>query len=448
MQFRRLLSLAAVLYAAALMHIAAPGLAQQQPTGGGAAARPKVILISLDGFPAFALDDPKLPAPTLRRLMRDGASAIMTTVNPTVTWPNHTTMVTGVRADEHGLLANGTIMRTGSWPPVRVEPYLEKRKMVRAATIYDAAHQAGLTTAHVDWVAINEAPTITWAFREWASADGPLEREMIERGAITAAELEDFTRANILYRDQIWTRAGEYLIKQHQPDLLLFHLLSLDSEHHQYGPNTPAGRTAMAFLDSCVEKLVRAVKEAGLAERTTFLIVSDHGFKAYRHQIRPAVALQAAGLGDKVYVLPEGGTAFVYFKEGEDAASLAGKVREALAGVEGIDRVIDAADYAALGLPRPERDAQFGQLLLAAKDGYAFSGATGGPVTAAMAQAGGSHGYLASELDMNAIFIASGRGVRAGGRLGLISNLDIAPTIARLLGVELQGAKGRALPLE
>ena len=89
--------------------------------------QPKVIVISLDGFPAFALDDPKLPIPTLRKLMANGISGPMTAINPTVTWRNHTTMVTGVRADEHGLLANGAIMRTGAWPPVKVEPLAPKR---------------------------------------------------------------------------------------------------------------------------------------------------------------------------------------------------------------------------------------------------------------------------------------------------------------------------------
>jgi CubicO group peptidase (beta-lactamase class C family)/predicted AlkP superfamily pyrophosphatase or phosphodiesterase len=406
--------------------------------------RGKVILISLDGFPAYALDDPKLPIPTLRKLMRDGVGAPMTAINPTVTWPNHTTMVTGVRADEHGLLANGTIVRTGAWPPVKVDPMIDKDKMVHVPTVYDAAHQAGLTTAQVDWVAINNAPGITWAFREWADADGPLEREMIAKGAITAADVDAFTKSNILHRDQIWTRAGVYLIKEHQPDLLLLHLLSLDSEHHQYGPNTLAGRTAMAFLDSCVEKLVTAVREAGLEGRTTFLIVSDHGFKAYKSQIRPAAALAAAGLGDKVYVLPEGGTAYVYASDPE----LIPRVRQILQGVEGIDKVIGVDEYAALGLPRPERDPQFGQLLLAAKDGYSFSGATGGPVTAAVPQAGGSHGYLASESDMNPIFIASGRGVRAGGKLTQVSNLELAPTIAQLLGVSLPTAKAKPIPLQ
>ena len=411
------------------------------------ATHAKVVVISLDGFPAYALEDPKLPIPTLRELIRHGVSAPMTAINPTVTWPNHTTMVTGVRADEHGLLTNGTIVHTGSWPPVKVEPLIEKEKMVHVPTVYDAAYAAGLTTAQVDWVAINNARTITWAFSEWASANGPLEREMLAKGVITASDLQGFEKANILFRDQIWTRAAAYLIKQHQPDLLLFHLLSLDSTHHEYGPNTLAGRAAIAFLDSCVEKIVAAVHEAGLASQTTFLIVSDHGFKAYTKIVRPGNALDAAGLKGKVQVLPEGGTAFVYFDPAQ-AVQLLPQARRALEGVEGIDRVIGVDEYAALGLPRPDQDPQFGQLLLSAKSGYSFSGATGGPVTAEAPQLSGSHGYLASDPDMNPIFIASGAGVRAGVKLDRVSNIDLAPTIARLLGVSLPTAKGRPITLK
>lgn len=410
--------------------------------------RNKVILISLDGFPGYALKDPKLPIPTLRKLIANGTTATMLDINPTVTWPNHTTMVTGVRADEHGLLANGSIKRTGAWPPVKVEPMIVKEQMVKVPTVYDAAHNAGLTTAHVDWVAIEKAPTITWAFREWAALDGPLEQEMVAKGAITKDDLDSFSRSNIVFRDQIWTKAGEYLIRNHQPDLLLFHLLTGDSVQHAQGPNTLAARTAYAFLDSCVEKLVAAVKDAGLADRTTFFVVSDHGFKAYTKQIRANNALQAAGLDKQVYVLPEGGTAFVYFEPVTDAAKLLPQARKAFEGVEGISQILGVEDYASLGLPHPDKDPQFGHLLLAAKDGYAFSGATGGPVTAAVPQQGGSHGYLASESEMNPIFIASGRGVKPGVQLGTVSNLDLAPTIAKLLGVSLPTAKGKVLPLQ
>lgn len=416
------------------------------PGAPAPAAKPKVIVISLDGFPAYALSDPRLPIPTLRKLMSKGVTATMTGVNPSVTWPNHTAMVTGVDASRHGVLANGTITRTGAWPPVKVEPLLEQRKMVHARTIYDAAFEAGLTTAQIDWVAINNAPTITWAFSEWASASGPLEREMIAKGAVTAEELTDFPKANILYRDQMWTRAAEYLIRHHQPDLLLYHLLSLDSVHHQNGPNTLAGRAAMAFLDSCVEKVVRAVEESGTAGNTTFLIVSDHGFKAYTKQIRATNALQAAGLGDKVYVLPEGGTAFVYLADPK-ATALLPKVREVLGGLDGVAGVYGATDYAGLGLPTPDQDPQFGELLLAAKSGYSFSGATGGPVTAEVPQAAGSHGYLVSDPEMQCIFVAAGRGVSPGTKLERVSSLDIAPTIARLLGIQFPSAKGKAIVL-
>lgn len=408
----------------------------------------KVILISLDGFPGYSLKDPKLPIPTLRKLIANGTSAPMLGINPTVTWPNHTAMITGVRADEHGLLANGTIKRTGAWPPVKVDPMVPKEQMVKVPTVYDAAHRAGLTTAQVDWVAIEKAPTITWAFREWAGLDGPLELEMLAKGALTKDDLDNFSRANIVFRDQIWTKAGAYLIRTHQPDLLLFHLLTGDSEQHAYGPDTLASKTALAFLDSCVEKLVAAVNDAGLASRTTFLIVSDHGFKAYHKQIKPTVALKAAGLDKQVYVLPEGGTAFVYLDSPANAATLVPQIRKALAGVEGIASISGVEDYPALGLPHPEKDPQFGHLLLAASDGYSFSGATGGPVTAEVLQQGGSHGYLASESDMNPIFIASGRGVRPGVDLGTVSNIDIAPTIAKLLGISFPTAKGRAIQLQ
>jgi predicted AlkP superfamily pyrophosphatase or phosphodiesterase len=371
----------------------------------------------------------------------------MATVNPTVTWPNHTTMVTGVRADQHGLLTNGAITPTGVWPPVKVEPMIEKERMVHVPTVYDAAYKAGLTTAQVDWVAINQAPTITWAFNEWASADGPVEREMIRKGVIAASDLEHFTKSNILFRDQIWTTAAVHLIGEHTPNLLLFHLLSLDSVHHTYGPGTLAATSAIAFLDSCVARVVEAVRAAGKGQSATFLVVSDHGFKRYTKEIRPGAAFATAGLTGKAYVLPEGGSAYVYFDRSQ-APALAPKAIEALAGVEGIDKIIGPDGFAALGLPQPEQEPQMYHLLLTAKDGYAFTGATGGPVTAAVAQQAGGHGYLASDPDMDAIFIASGYGVRSGARLDRIANLDVAPTIAKLLGIVLPTSKARLIPLQ
>src|SRR6185312_1631188 len=330
----------------------------------------KVVVISLDGFPANALDDPKLPIPTLRKLIASGTGGPMLSINPTITWPNHTTMVTGVGADTHGLLVNGAIVRTNAWPPIKVDATVDKVKLVKSPTVYDAAHQAGLTTAQVDWVAIKNAPTINWAFPEQATPDGALEKEMLSKGVVSAADMADFSKANIIFRDQIWTRAAAYIIREHKPDLMLFHLLTLDATQHSYGPGSLAARDAMGFLDSCVEKIVDAVREAGMTNQTTFLVVSDHGFKAFNKQIRATNALAAAGLDKKVYVLPEGGAGFVYIED----PSVTNKAREVLGAIEGVEHVYTPADYATLGLPRPDQDPQFGQLFITAKTGYSFAG--------------------------------------------------------------------------
>jgi hypothetical protein len=143
-------------------------------------------------------------------------------------------------------------------------------------------------------------------------------------------------------------------------------------------------------------------------------------------------------------VIPEGGTAMIYVPD----KSLIPQAAKALEGVEGVGKVVGADGFAAMGLPTLDKDPQMSQLLLTAKDGYSFSGATGGPVTAAVPQQRGSHGYVASDPDLDALFIASGYGVRAGSLPATISNIDVAPTIAKLLGVALPSAKGKPLPIQ
>src|SRR5690242_2305823 len=98
---RRLVSLIVALSASLTV------AAQPQPANGN-----HVIIITLDGFPGWALDDPYLPVPNLRRLAAKGALAAgMRPVNPSVTWPNHTSIVTGVTPAKHGVLFNGTLVR-------------------------------------------------------------------------------------------------------------------------------------------------------------------------------------------------------------------------------------------------------------------------------------------------------------------------------------------------
>jgi predicted AlkP superfamily pyrophosphatase or phosphodiesterase len=403
-----------------------------------------VIVISLDGFPAGALDDTALPVPTLRSLIKSGAQARrMTTVNPTVTWPNHTSMVTGVYPPQHGVFYNGTAVRAEGGLPVKIDPFVLKEQMVHVPTVYDVAQRAGMTTAQVDWVAIESAPTITWAFPEMPSVDGPVEREMIRSGLVQKSEIEQFRKTNIVRRDQIWTDAAIHILREHKPNLLLFHLLTLDSTHHAYGPGTTAAKVAIGYLDSCVARVVEAVKAAGMQDRTTFLIVSDHGFKAVTHQIHADAALAAAGLKDGVQIVPEGGTAMAYLEKSR-VGELLPKVKEALAKIEGVKQVAGKNDFPASHFPDPDKEIQAPNLILIAESGYSFAGGGAtGPVIVSTSQPTGAHGYLNTDPELDAIFIASGYGIRAGSSVDRIKNLDVAATIAALLGLQLNAISGQ-----
>ena len=440
---------ARVLLIAALLAPLSLAAAQPPSPAAGLPARDcHVVLISIDGFPDFFLDDPTLAVPALRALAAKGVVAeSLVPVNPTVTWPNHTTLVTGVGPDRHTVLYNGWAVRSGDGQPLKVEPHVEKSALVQGSTVYDVAHAAGLTTAEVDWVAIERATTITWSFSEFAGPGGRVEQEMVEAGLLTPAELASFRKAPITWRDEIWTRAAEHILTRHRPNLLLFHLLTTDSVQHTYGTRALGARTALELADARIARLVAACRTAGILDRTTFIVVSDHGFKTATRVIRPNALFARQGLGNAVWTISEGGTAMVYVTRAEGKADTLARVRESLRGVEGVARVIGPDEMGALGYPQPAANPRMADLVIAAADGYKFDGGTSGEIVGDVGPGGspGTHGYLNTERDMRAIFVASGAGVKAGVSLGEVRSQDVAPTIARLLGLDLPGVSGRVL---
>jgi predicted AlkP superfamily pyrophosphatase or phosphodiesterase len=411
-------------------------------------------VISIDGFPAFAFNDPRLPTPVLRKLASEGVRAQgMKPVNPAVTWPNHTSMVTGVSPARHSVLFNGLLVRDNPKVPPKVEPWRDKDEMVKAPTVYDLAFKAGLTTAQVDWVAITNPKTITWEFKERPDVNGPVEKEMIAGGLVRERDLLEFTKSSPAWRDEVWTNAAVHIIKKHKPNLLLYHLLNTDAIQHRYGAGSWAGTTALAYADTRVQQIMDALKSADLLDRATILIVSDHGFKTARRNIRPNTILREKGLltvdGGKVtsadaYVIPEGGTAMVYVTDPANRKRLVPQLKEWFSNLEGVDRVLGPEEFPALGMPDPEKNNQMADLALAGKEGYSFGATTEGPSVVDITPPGspGSHGYLSGDPDMNAIFIAWGYGIIPGGSLPVFNNVDVAPTIASLLGLKMNDIDG------
>ncbi len=419
-----------------------------------------VILISIDGFPAYLWHDPALPLPNLRALAAGGAEArALTVTNPTVTWPNHTTLVTGVMPRRHGVLYNGYVTRQGAGRTTHNAPWTDKSIMVRVPTVYDAAFAAGLTTAECDWVAISGAKTIHWSFAELPKPDSLVAAEMVAAGRATREEIEAASggreRRNIVSRDELWLRAAQFIFERHRPNLLMLHLLNSDSSHHRYGPGSLAGISALALADRLVGEMVRTVDASGVRDRTTFIITTDHGFKKVMTHVYPNVMLKRAGLlqsaGPRVarcdaYVGAQGGIAFVYVTDPERRQEMLPRLRILFSKAEGIAEVLDGSEGPRMGMPTPEENEAMGDLILFAKAGYSFSGSAAGDLVAAPAvDYGGSHGYPAADAELDGIFIAEGFGIRAGTIVERVSNLDVAPTIARLLGIPLPGVDGQPL---
>jgi predicted AlkP superfamily pyrophosphatase or phosphodiesterase len=424
-----------------------------QNDGSAAKSGPIVVLITIDGFPARALKDPRLPMPTLRGLIANGAHAdAMIPINPTVTWPNHTTLITGVDASVHHVMANGEIeFPTPGDGPV-VKQWVPKDELVHARTLYDALAEKGMTTGQVDWVAIYGAKNVRWQFAEKPDVSSIIAQDLIAKGVITQDQVEHFN-GGPAWHDEVWTDAAIDILIHHTPNLLLFHLLQTDTLQHKYGALSMAAYAGYAYSDMCLDRLIEAARAAGLLDRITFVIASDHGFGDVKHAIRPNVVLAQRNvlskLNDKyeggAWFLAEGGEASLYIRDETLRAKLVPELKAYFSGLPGVEGAFTNEEGRAIGLPALANSDQAPDLYLTASPGYAFWAGEDGPLTQEVSTPDGSHGYSNTDPEMQALFVASGSHIRPGIDLGTIPNLRVAPTIAKLLGISLPTAKGQPL---
>ena len=415
-----------------------------------------VILITIDGLGAYYLPDPQASIPTLRKLAAEGASAEALRVsNPSVTWPNHTTLVTGVHPEKHSVLFNGVLIRPGPGEAVKIEGDRDQSDLIAVPTLYDVLHRAGYRTAGINWPCTRGSKTLDDNFPDVPGQISyltpRLRARLIGAGILDDAGNESFRARSAAARDQVWTAAAVHVIQTRRPNFMLFHLLITDTIQHLHGPQSPAAYTALALADAHVAEVLRAVEAAGIRERTTIFVTSDHGFAKPSKLVNPNVILRKARLQrpspqSRAQAISEGGTAFVYLTAPATREEDRAKVIELLRAHEGIAEILPPEKFAALRLPDPAKNPQMADLILVAKEGYAFSNESfeDESVTKLTIPAG-SHGYLSTDPKMNGVFVAWGRGIKSGVKLGFVDNIDVAPTIAELLGEKLTGADGKIL---
>ncbi len=423
-----------------------------------------VVLVSVDGLAHFYLDDPKADMPTLRRMAQEGARAEgMVGAFPTVTWPAHTSIITGCTPAKHGVIGNSYLDRqTGQAVTLLCDPVFDKDQTLRVPTVYDAAHEAGLKTASICWPATRQAKNLDWQVpdmggdawnqygtRSWLD-------ELRQAGWPVDMQGKWVTEATGgVARDWLYARMAAQVLQKHAPNLLLVHLVEPDHVQHRTGPRTADAYWCCSFADDRIRDIVEAVARSPRAAQTTVIVCGDHGFATIDRDIRPNVLLRKLGLMTVVngkiekqaaYCLSQGGGCAVYVLDEARRSEILAQLQRELAQVEGIEAVIPVAEFAKVGQPTPQQEPRAADLWLAAKLGYSFSGTpTGEELVAPRKSVGGTHGFLPDQPDLWSACVIWGPTVKPGTRLGKISSLDLAPTMAAILGVSLPSAEGKPL---
>jgi predicted AlkP superfamily pyrophosphatase or phosphodiesterase len=419
-----------------------------------------VIVISIDGMKPESYTEPDahgLKIPTLREIVRNGSSSDgVQPVMPTVTYPSHTTMVTGVNPGTHGIVANP------AWDPLgqNYNGYRWYEEDIRAPTLWQLAHKRGLRTALIHWpVTVGAQADLN--VPEYWRANIPEDLKLL-RGLSTRGILEEVSKeypdvaAGITppsQTDAAFTDIACYAIKKLQPNLMLLHLAVVDREEHQHGPFSPEANAVTETADAQVARVIAEAKKGGIWDSTVLVVLSDHGFVPISQAVRPGVLLRDHGLitlnekdrvtAWKASLITGGGSAYIYVNDPKDDSTRRALIDifKPLAGAQGsgISRVAEHDEIVAMG---GDPDAF---LALEAVEGTVITGEYSGKFTEP-SKLGGTHGYFPDRPEMRSSLIFYGPSI-AAAHIENARMIDIGPTIAALLRIDIPHPQGIPLAL-
>jgi predicted AlkP superfamily pyrophosphatase or phosphodiesterase len=423
------------------------------PDGAG------LLLISIDGLnPDYVTQADRygLKIPNLRRILREGSHASgVRGVLPTVTYPTHTAMLTGVAPAKHGIHSNQTFDPTrtnlGGW-----YWYSED---VQAPTLWQAAAKAGYVVGSVAWPVSVGAPGVQFLIPEYWRAMTTADDLKLLRALSTPGLLSEFEKVHGKYiidlddatpGDWMRTRYAESIIREKRARVLTLHIASLDHIEHETGPGSAKAFAALEEIDKMVAVLEKAIRT--VARDAAVCVVSDHGMARVNHELNLNAAFVKAGLitpaerktagtpaitSWKAQPWSASGSAAIVLKDADDRETLT-KVKNLLT-----ELAADPANGIAGILDRKAIDEMGGSPRAAfwvdMKPGFSIGSAMTGPLTREVAVRG-THGYAPTHPEMRASFFMAGPGIRKGAGLGEIEVRSLAPTLAKLLGLSFPTA--------
>jgi len=368
------------------------------------ATRPDpLLLISIDGYRYDYLD--RGFSPTLAALARDGVRAdSMQPSFPSLTFPNHYTLVTGLRPDHHGIVHN--VM----WDPQLGHFDMKDRKAVADRRWWDegtplwvSADRQGLKTATMFWPG-TEADIHGMRPDHWR----PFDKKVTPDQRV----------------DQVL--AWLDLPADQRPSFLTLYFDTVDHEGHEHGPDSPELNQALRDTDEALAHLVAGLRQRGLFDRMNIIVLADHGMapvpKGHVIQLDDLLPM------DRVTVVSTGVLAGINPKPGTDFAAVEARMERPQSHMQCWDKTRVPKRLAYGHNPRVP------QLLCLADVGWMLS-------TRATAKKDedndmrGEHGYDNADPRMQALFVAHGPAFRHGVRHASFPNVDVYPLMAHLLRI-------------
>lgn len=398
MPLRRIAALACLLFALA-------ACATHPATSGS----PMVLLVSIDGLPADVVGSGRMP--TLDAIASTGVRAAWLNPSyPTLTFPNHYTLATGLRPDRHGIVHNN----------------IRDRNLGRFVSKEASARDKRWWGGEPIWITLQRqggiAATMFWPGSEVAIAGRrPRYWKRFDGGLAVQARV-----------DQVL--AWLDLPPAQRPRLVTLYMEQYDVASHAAGMHSPQAMQALAEIDAGLARLRAGLHARGLDGRTDLIVLSDHGMAdvrgediRYLDDLVPADAIQVEYAGPVAGLVPRPG------REAEVERVLLGRHDRFQCWRKG--ELPPAWHFG--------RNRRIPPILCQADDGWRVW-LHRMPAPAALK---GEHGFAPEDPGMRAVFTAIGPSFRAGTRLPAFDNVDVYPLLARLLGIAPAANDGDIAPL-
>ncbi len=420
----------------------------------------RLVIISFDAV--GSLDLPYLESlPNFKMVFEQSSGCRnVQSVYPSVTYPAHTSIMTGKMPVHHGVINNTRLQ------PKRETPdWMWQRKFIKGTTLYDEAIKKGYKTAALLWPVTAKSrihynlPEVL-ANRPWQNQilvsmtngslfyQWELQRKFGHlRDGVRQPALDNFVHASALHT-----------IDKYNPDLLLIHYTDVDTNRHIYGVNHPKAKEALIRHDKRLGEILAALQKKGKMDETTFVILGDHYQKDVDRVVYFNFLLKEHGflhvknnkIKDYEFIAKNcDGCCYIYVNhKRKPSLERTEQLRRLLEACKnentyGIERIYTAKEAAELGAD--------GNCicLIEAKDGVYYLDEFEYPTCRAeelkKGKLRGAHGYLPSKPNYQTFFAMSGYGIKKGNFIKEMALWDEGPTLAKLLEVTLPQADGHAV---